>query len=173
MMTILAYRWPSAGTPSSSGRTGKTATAAHRGAAYLFARNQGGGNNWGQVTKLTASDAENDDYFGASVAISGDTLVVGADLEDGDGNVRGAAYLFERNQGGADSWGQVRKLAASDAENGDHFGNSVAISGDTVVVGALAEDGVGSATAGRPTSLSPRRPMAAGRHPPRLRRRGQ
>ena len=91
------------------------------------------------MTKLTASDPENDDHFGIAVAISGDTVVVGAWTED-DGEQRtnhGAAYLFERNKNGTDSWGQVTKLTASDAENADYFGNSVAISRDTVVVGAF------------------------------------
>jgi len=115
-----------------------------RGAAYVFERNQGGADSWGEVTKLTASDAQNDDIFGFSVAISGDTVVVGAYEEDGAGNNRGAAYVFERNQGGADSWGEVTKLTASDGADGDRFGRSVAISGDTVIVGAYTEDGVGS-----------------------------
>jgi hypothetical protein len=115
-----------------------------RGAAYIFARNEGGADNWGQVRKLTASDAEDNDFFGRSVAISGDILVVGADGEDGAGSDRGAAYLFSRNQGGMDNWGQVRKLTASDAEDDDYFGISVSISGDTLVVGAHEEDGTGS-----------------------------
>ena len=56
---------------------------------------------------------------------------------------RGAAYIFVRNEGGADNWGPVRKLTAADAEDEDYFGCSVAISGDTVVVGAYGEDGGG------------------------------
>jgi hypothetical protein len=115
-----------------------------RGAAYVYMRNSGGANNWGQLKKLTASDAENTDYFGASVAISGDTVVVGARLEDGAGSDRGAAYIYARNSGGAEQWGQIKKLVASDAENTDFFGASVAISGDTIVVGASYEDGAGS-----------------------------
>ena len=69
------------------------------GAVYLFERNQGGADNWGQVKKLIASDADEDDGFGTSVAISGDTVVVGAPSEDGTpGHTnRGAAYVFERN----------------------------------------------------------------------------
>ena len=68
------------------------------------------------MAKLIASDAEDDDRFGISVAISGDTVVVGAYGDDGWwGNDRGAAYVFERNKGGVDNWGQVKKLTASDA----------------------------------------------------------
>jgi hypothetical protein len=113
------------------------------GAAYVFERNQGGpADNWGQVTILLASDAEDDDHFGESVSISNDTIVVGASYEDGAGAGRGAAYVFERNQGGiADNWGQVTKLTAADTADSDYFGYSVAISGDTVIVGAPREDG--------------------------------
>ena len=56
--------------------------------------NQGGADGWGQVAKLTASDAQADDRFGASVSISGDTLVVGAPYEDAGGSEAGAAYVF-------------------------------------------------------------------------------
>jgi len=115
----------------------------NRGAVYIFSRNQGGTNNWGEVAKLIASDPENVDYFGYSVAISGDTVVVGAPGEDGLGTNRGAAYVFDRNEGGTDNWGEVAKLTASDPEDDDDFGFSVALSGDTVVVGSVYEDGLG------------------------------
>ena len=91
---------------------------------------------------MTGSDAADDDSFGFSVAISGD-VVVGAYGEDGAGSYSGAACLFERNQVGADNWGEVTKLTASDGADDDCFGISVAISGDTVVVGAYLEDGAG------------------------------
>jgi hypothetical protein len=112
-----------------------------RGSAYIFARNEGGADSWGQVAKLLASDEQNYAYFGYSVAISGDTVVVGAFRAGTSGSERGAAYVFERNQNGGDSWGEVAKLTASDAESGDRFGNAVTISGSTVVVGAYWEDG--------------------------------
>jgi hypothetical protein len=87
--------------------------------------------------KLTADDGATTDSFGNSVALSGDTLVVGASGADVGGKVdRGAAYVFERNRGGTDTWGKVKKLTASDGEAGDRFGSSVAISGETIVVGA-------------------------------------
>ncbi len=106
------------------------------GAAYVFGRDQGGAGNWGQVAKLAASDAQAGDWFGISVAVSGDTAVVGAINEDVGGSDAGAAYVFQRDQGGAGNWGQVAKLTASDARDYDWFGQSVAVSGDTVVVGA-------------------------------------
>jgi hypothetical protein len=112
------------------------------GAAYIFGRTQGGVGNWGQVKKLTAGDGTTFDTFGISVGISGDTVVVGAVMFGGEGAARpGAAYVFGRTQGGADNWGQVKKLTAGDAAPGDQFGWSVGISGDTVVVGARAKAG--------------------------------
>jgi hypothetical protein len=113
------------------------------GAVYVYWRNQGGADNWGEVVKLTASDAEDSDQFGSSVAIDGDYVIVGAMGEDSAGTDRGAAYVFYRNQGGTDNWGEVVKLTASDAEDLDAFGGSVSIDGDYVVVGAFYEDGSG------------------------------
>ena len=115
------------------------------GAAYVFHRNQGGTDNWGQVKKLTASDGGIRPRFGFSVAVSGDTAVVGA-LSDGTccGGFPGAAYVFQRDHGGTDNWGEVKKLTASDAQAFDNFGFSVAVSGDTAIVGAIAEDGGGT-----------------------------
>ena len=94
-----------------------------------------------EVAKITASDGAPEDGFGYSVAVSGDTLVVGAQLADIDGkSAQGAAYVFYRNQGGANRWGQVKKLTASDGAEGDRFGWSVAISGDTIAIGAFNAD---------------------------------
>jgi hypothetical protein len=114
------------------------------GSAYVFERNVGGGDNWGQLVKLTASDASPFDDFGWSVAISGDTVIVGARQDDDGGGASGSAYVFERNTGGADAWGEVVKLTASDAASGDLFGFSVALSGDTAVAGALNDDDAGA-----------------------------
>jgi hypothetical protein len=102
-----------------------------------------------QQAYLKASNAEADDQFGFSVAISGDTLVVGAWGEDSsatgvNGNQSdnsagssGAAYVFVRS---GTTWTQQAYLKASNAAGDDGFGCSVAISGDTVVVGAANED---------------------------------
>ncbi len=115
------------------------------GAAYVFGRNHGGAGNWGEIKKLTASDTEQFDRFGVDVAISGSTVLIGSYLESGGpgGPVfqSGAAYVFERDHGGADNWGELRKLTASDAQIGDQFGISVAIEGDIAIVGADMEDG--------------------------------
>ena len=115
------------------------------GAAYIFERING---TWTQVQWLKASEAAEDDYFGYSVAISGDYAIVGAYRESTQGSKSGAAYIFERNANG--SWGTVvsgqsyynetQKLKASNAGNGDWFGFSVAISGNYAIVGSTGED---------------------------------
>ena len=115
------------------------------GAAYVFQRDEGGVGNWGKVKKLVASDPERIDEFGYSVAISGDTVVVGAHFENAGGTNAGAVYVFERDEGGADNWGEVKKVTASDAQAGHLFGQSVAISGDTAVVGAYENAHQGAA----------------------------
>jgi len=110
----------------------------NNGAAYIFERNEGGTDNWGQVAKLTASDTAGGDDFGTSVAIAGDVVLVGAYGNDSD---TGSAYIYERNQGGTDAWGEVKKLTASDGATSDFFGWSVAIDGPIALVGARAKDG--------------------------------
>lgn len=109
-----------------------------RGAAYVFTRS---GGSWTQQTKLTASDAHDNDLFGNVVALDGDTALVGAPADDGPGTDRGAAYVFTRS---GDSWTEQAKLTASDGENGDELGSSVALDGDTALVGAWREDGSGT-----------------------------
>ena len=64
------------------------------GSAYVFERDAGGAGNWDQAAKLTASDAAEDAFFGWSVSISGDTVVVGALGNDDDGENSGSAYVF-------------------------------------------------------------------------------
>ena len=110
------------------------------GAAFIVQRDEGGLNNWGQVTRLIASDAEEDDLFGWDVALSGDIAAVSALGENAGGYRAGAVYLFQRDHGGLDNWGEIGKITSSDIQSGDAFGSGLAISGDTVVVGAYAAD---------------------------------
>lgn len=108
------------------------------GSAYVFERC---GTGWIELAKLTASDAAAGDAFGYSVAISGETILVGARFDDGVGADSGAAYVFERS---GTSWvEQVPKLTAHDAAAGDAFGHDVDISGDTALVGAFRDDDAG------------------------------
>ncbi len=116
------------------------------GAAYVFART---GTNWTQQAYLKASNAGSGDRFGWAVAVSGDTVVVGADSEassaigvngsqtNNNAAYAGAAYVFVRS---GTNWIQQAYLKASNTGEFDSFGSSVAVSGDTVVVGAFMED---------------------------------
>ena len=70
---------------------------------------------------MTASDAAADDGFGHSVAIAGDTVVVGSRYDDDGGSGSGSAYVLRTSDGGA-TYGQVAKLTASDAASNDRFG---------------------------------------------------
>lgn len=114
------------------------------GAAYLFGKNEGGADNWGQITKIMAADGEAGDMFGASLKIEGDQAVIGAALEDEKGINAGAAYLFGKDQGGANTWGQVKKLLANDGVSLDNFGVSVGLNADAIIVGANQNDDKGS-----------------------------
>ncbi len=124
-------------------------SAAGSGAVYVFTRNAG---VWSQQAYIKASNTDAFDEFGTSVALSGDTLAVGATEDrsaatgiDGDqgntGDENGAAYVFTRD--GAGVWSQQAYIKASNTDDGDHFGLSVALSlsGDTLAVGARFEDG--------------------------------
>jgi hypothetical protein len=88
--------------------------------------------------KVAAGDGANADRFGEAVAVSGDTMVVGAFLDDRgvEENV-GSAYVFVRN---GNVWVQQAKLTANDGAEDDRFGSSVAILKDTIVVGAMGDD---------------------------------
>jgi MYXO-CTERM domain-containing protein len=112
------------------------------GSAYVFTRASG---DFTQQSKLTAINAMPFDQFGA-VAISGETLVVGARYDDSYGLGSGAAYAFERN---GSNW-TAQELPATGIGQADFFGWSVAVEGDTAIVGAVADDGsavdTGSAT---------------------------
>ena len=99
------------------------------GSAYLFDTATGE-----QLFKLLPDDGAEDDDFGVSVAISGDTAIVGAN-EKGPPEDGGAAYLFDVTTGA-----QIAKLLADDAAEDDHFGFSVGISGATAIVGANLDD---------------------------------
>ena len=114
------------------------------GSAYVF-RTSDGGATYDQVAKLTATDAAAGDKFGTSVAVDGGTVAIGAWYGNSAGSGSGSAYVFRTSDGGA-TYGQVAKLTAADAVADDGFGYSVAIDGDTVVVGALY-DGTDSGAA--------------------------
>jgi hypothetical protein len=116
------------------------------GAAYVFVR---AGSTWSQQAYIKASNTNSDDHFGMHLAIENNKLVVGAEDEDSTavglngnqnnnaGSLNGAVYLFGRNGG---TWSQRAYLKASNSNPYDVFGGSVALSGNTIAVGAEGED---------------------------------
>ena len=121
-------------------------TGANSGAVYVFKRSDG---MWSQQAYLKASNADASDYFGYSVALSDDTLAVGAYVEasastgvngnqaDNTSTYAGAVYVFTRSNG---AWSQQAYIKSSNAATSDNFGFSVSLSGDTLAVGAYGED---------------------------------
>ena len=116
------------------------------GAVYVYERNSD--LSWGphETQKLLGSDVREESYFGFSVALDGDRLVVSSDDED-LGQLAGGAYLFERK---ANGWEQVAKMLSSDVGQGDESGFALASKGDTIVLGAPKTDdaGVGNCDSG-------------------------
>ncbi len=105
------------------------------GAAYIFVRD---GARWKQQAKLLPKDLGGSDAFGEDVFVSGRTAVVGAPQHSHSGlRFPGAAYVFVRE---GETWVQKAKLTADDAAKSDRFGHSVAMSGNTVIVGAPLHD---------------------------------
>lgn len=100
------------------------------GAVYVFERNEGGAGNWGLVKEILAGDGVAGDQFGISTALSGDTLIAGT-----TGNGQTAAYIFDRNEGGAGNWGEVKKIVGDDVTGGS---TAVGLSGDVAVLGHVS-----------------------------------
>lgn len=125
------------------GTTGDVGTNDNQGKAYVFVR---AGTSWTQQAMLTADDGAAQDFFGTSVAISGDKAVIGATFDDVGANAdQGSAYVFVRSES---RWSQQIKLTADNGAAFDNLGNCVAISGDTVIVGAYFADVGGNANQG-------------------------
>lgn len=111
------------------------------GAVYVYEKDNGGANNWGLVTKLKASDAAQNDFFGTTgLDVQGDIIVAGSFWDDDLGSNSGSAYIFIKDQGGVNNWGEVAKIIAPDGDGQDHFGQTVAVYEDKVLVGAPQHD---------------------------------
>ena len=108
------------------------------GAAYIFERNEEA--KWAESGKLSDGETASEDQFGTAVAISGNIAVSGAQQADDVAPNAGAAYIFER---AGTLWLQHGKLIADDGKAGDLFGNAIAISGETILVGAPGVDDAG------------------------------
>jgi hypothetical protein len=135
------------------GQANNSALAA--GAVYVFTRS---GGVWSQQAYVKASNTDASDQFGFSVALDGDTLAVGANRESSNGtgvngigeaddsaSQAGAVYVFTRSGG---VWSQQAYVKASNTDASDHFGQSVALDGNTLVVGALDESSNGTGVNG-------------------------
>ncbi len=117
-------------------------TLNNAGSVYVFIRNNDG--NWVESQKLTPSDRSISDFFGGSVSISSDHIVIGATGEDHDESGQdavsnaGSVYVFSRDGNG--NWVETQKLVASDRGEDDFFGAETSISGDFIFVSAAQED---------------------------------
>ena len=118
------------------------------GTADVFERDFGGPDNWGRVAELSAADANELDLFGFAVAIDGDTVAVGAYLDDDNGTSSGSVYAFQRDQGGVDNWGKVAKSIAPEGEAFDYFGWSLSLSAGQLAIGAYLDDDNGNGAGG-------------------------
>src|SRR5207248_447166 len=112
-----------------SALVGAPGTNGGAGAAYVFVRSGAG---WRQHARLSAGDSAAGGQFGFSLAVAGDTVLVGAPGTNGGA---GAAYVFVRSGAG---WRQHVRLSTSDSVAGDELGTAVSLSGDTALVGAGA-----------------------------------
>lgn len=122
------------------GAEGDSSHGSSPGAVYVFVRS---GDAWSLQQKVTAPDGAPGDAFGHAVAISDDTMVVGAYGDDHKTDLSGSAYVFVRS--GA-SWTLQQKLYASDALSGDQFGAAVSISGDVALIGCFQRDDLGTSS---------------------------
>ena len=119
------------GTTAVVGASGDSVNGTNSGSAYLFDTTTGD-----QTAKLIPIDGAPHDYFGSSVAINGDTVIIGAPRDNDNGADSGSAYLFDAATGA-----QTAKLLAVDGRAGDLFGWSVDVSGSSAFVGAPLGDG--------------------------------
>ena len=117
------------------------AVAEDSGVVFVYRQRNDG--SWGRIASLTAPDGELNDAFGWSVDIDGDTIVVGARADDDMGRNAGAAYVFDRNTGGADNFGFVTKLTNANGSALDQYGHSVAVDGNSLIVGSRLDDDQG------------------------------
>lgn len=109
------------------------------GVVHIFTKTDGGERTWEKTQTLLAGDLQADDRFGSSVAITGNSLVVGAEQDSNNSRYAGAAYFFSRKDGS--EWKEVKKMVAEDGTGGDYFGNSVSVSGTTAIIGSNRDDG--------------------------------
>ncbi len=116
-------------------------TFSQSGAVWVFEKDYGGFNNWGLVKKIKASDPMQNHFFGAGgLDISGDLIAVGAPFDADVDLAAGAAYVFSKDEGGSNNWGEVIKIYAPDGEAQDHFGEALAIHENKLIVGSTSHN---------------------------------
>ncbi|MBN2446349.1 MAG: hypothetical protein JXO22_06480, partial [Phycisphaerae bacterium] len=116
----------------------KSVVGSLSGTAYVFRHD---GQNWNQEARLTPGDGFAQQYFGYAVAISGDTIFVGAPLDNDYGEASGSVYVFGRE---GETWVQQGKLARTDGHLAQIFGASLAAADDTLAVGAFYDNQSGA-----------------------------
>lgn len=129
-----------AGSAFSNNEYGKDA-----GTVRIFGRSKGGNDNWGEIKRLVPSNAAPYDWFGEAVSISSDYAVVGSPRDDDRKKGCGSVYIFCRNHGGLDNWGEFKRLTATDQVAGGYLGSDVSISGDYIIAGSAKPFRDGSA----------------------------
>ena len=117
------------------------------GSAFVYYKDQGGPDQWGQAAELVPSGLAPGDYFGWDVHLSGEYAAVSARDDTDQGAGAGSVYLFRQDEDGPDQWGQWKKIFGSGTDSADDFGDSIALQGTTLVVGSpndevLDTDGV-------------------------------
>jgi hypothetical protein len=132
------------GEDSSSREVQSDNNSSRSGAAYVFVRE---GTAWRQAAYLKADTPTKDSHFGAAVAVSGDTVVVG-EPRSAVGGV-GAVHVFERSAG---TWRESVRLEAAHPGEGDGFGEALALDGDLLAIGAPGEDSAARGIGGDPSS---------------------
>jgi len=124
---------------------------AEGGAAYVFVRDDNGtpadplDDAWPELQKLVPADNQIGDRFGRSIALDGDTLLIGASVAQTGGQAIGAVYVFERDDNGTvtpldDAWNESAKIVPPDGADGDRFGIVAFLEGDTALIGADRND---------------------------------
>ncbi|MFK8013928.1 MAG: hypothetical protein AB8G17_00630 [Gammaproteobacteria bacterium] len=120
------------------------------GFAYLYDKNTGGTDNWGEIKRLVDDVFDSNASFGVAVAIDGDTAVVGANaLDQTQFTNEGAFYIYNRNEGGAQNFGQTNRIYASVPRGNAKFGEDIAIDGNTIAVGTWNFGGTVGSGSGR------------------------
>ena len=104
-------------------------------AGYVYERNQGGAENWGEIKKVTPSSTTAPFSFGLDFDLDGDLLVVSSHVDNISPGFYGSVFIFKRDNGGSSNWGEVIKLIAPEPNN-FMFGHGVAIHGDFTAIGA-------------------------------------